>query len=188
MSPPDQPLAKEKRHTKTASLVVDVKRSSSSPQIHGMVQGSDSSSPPGDKRRNKLGYQRTTIACGMYLWRFLYFQVHVLTGNRSLSKKEDSMSSPVARRPAGSLRKLYTAEEGMQLLPCRSTAPTRAEAERVKSSKRHRKSIGIIIAFNDLWTTSRNSEYPSVFSLNYAIDSRSWRASNEATTDREFFP
>jgi hypothetical protein len=62
---PEPHLHKVRRDSKKLQLPVDIRRTSSSPHIVGIVQGMDTASPPGsDKRRNKLGYQRTTIACG----------------------------------------------------------------------------------------------------------------------------
>lgn len=41
-----------------------IKRSSSSPNVRGMASTEASSTSLSDKRRNKLGYHRTSVACG----------------------------------------------------------------------------------------------------------------------------
>ena len=43
-----------------------VKRSISSPNVRSLSASSDSAAMSADKRRNKLGYHRTSVACGTY--------------------------------------------------------------------------------------------------------------------------
>lgn len=42
-----------------------IKRSASSPNVRSLSTGSDAASSLSEKRRNKLGYHRTSVACGM---------------------------------------------------------------------------------------------------------------------------
>lgn len=71
-------LNKGKQPSEKVQLPAEIRRTASSPQIRGMVQGTDTASLSGDKRRNKLGYQRTTIACGEF-----FFRVALRTSSRS---------------------------------------------------------------------------------------------------------
>ena len=43
-----------------------IKRSASSPNVRGMSSASESAAALAEKRRNKLGYHRTSVACGEY--------------------------------------------------------------------------------------------------------------------------
>src|SRR5579871_2652877 len=71
---PDQsqpPLSTEvtgkKRKASRNKPPSDLKRSQSTPHIRGLAMADSSSvSPTIDKRRNKLGYHRTSVACGKY--------------------------------------------------------------------------------------------------------------------------
>jgi hypothetical protein len=58
-------LSKKRKFPKS-KLTSEIRRSASTPQIRGFAQ-SESALSAADKRRNKLGYQRTSIACGAYL-------------------------------------------------------------------------------------------------------------------------
>ena len=53
-------LSQRRRRKHSASL----KRSASTPSVRGMANG-DSGMTLAEKRRNKLGYHRTSVACGM---------------------------------------------------------------------------------------------------------------------------
>jgi hypothetical protein len=90
---PEPHLHKVRRDSKKLKLPVDIRRASSSPHMVGMVQGIDTASPGSDKRRNKLGYQRTTIACGKYtlIWSFSMYCILIFP--RSLQEAKDQMSS-----------------------------------------------------------------------------------------------
>lgn len=60
---PHQQLLKKRRASKDKTSVI--RRSSSTPHMRNMALGTTSElSPTGDKRRNKLGYHRTSVACG----------------------------------------------------------------------------------------------------------------------------
>lgn len=70
-----------KRRSSKGKLPLDlIKRSSSTPQMRNLaaVEG-DSMSPTTDKKRNKLGYHRTSVACGknmsFTLWSFFFFLI-----------------------------------------------------------------------------------------------------------------
>jgi len=81
---PEFQVHKGRRESKKLKLPVDIRRASSSPHIVGIIQGMDNASSPGsDKRRNKLGYQRTTIACGKQLLGITN-TYHILMLHRSL--------------------------------------------------------------------------------------------------------
>jgi hypothetical protein len=57
----------KKRKASRGKLHSDLKRSQSSPHIRGLAMSETTISPTIDKRRNKLGYHRTSVACGMSL-------------------------------------------------------------------------------------------------------------------------
>jgi len=60
---PQQHLLKKRRASKDKAAVI--RRSSSTPHMRNLALGAASDlSPTGDKRRNKLGYHRTSVACG----------------------------------------------------------------------------------------------------------------------------
>ena len=54
-------LSQRRRRKNSQSL----KRSASTPNVRGLAN-SDSGMTIAEKRRNKLGYHRTSVACGMY--------------------------------------------------------------------------------------------------------------------------
>lgn len=60
---PQQLLLKKRRVSKDKATVI--RRSSSTPHMRNLALGAANDlSPTGDKRRNKLGYHRTSVACG----------------------------------------------------------------------------------------------------------------------------
>jgi hypothetical protein len=61
---PDADALSKKRKFPKSKLTSEIRRSASTPQIRGLAQV-ESALSAADKRRNKLGYQRTSIACGM---------------------------------------------------------------------------------------------------------------------------
>jgi hypothetical protein len=66
--PPRPSLSTKKRKASKAKLSADLKRSQSTPHIRGLAMSENASiSPTLDKKRNKLGYHRTSVACGMIL-------------------------------------------------------------------------------------------------------------------------
>lgn len=61
---PQQLLLKKRRISKDKTSSI-IRRSSSTPHMRNLALGTTSElSPTGDKRRNKLGYHRTSVACG----------------------------------------------------------------------------------------------------------------------------
>ncbi|KAL1631806.1 hypothetical protein SLS56_004327 [Neofusicoccum ribis] len=55
----------EKRRLSKGKIPPAIKRSSSTPHMRALALGESSPiSPNSDKRRNKLGYHRTSVACG----------------------------------------------------------------------------------------------------------------------------
>ncbi|KAF2635031.1 hypothetical protein P280DRAFT_203222 [Massarina eburnea CBS 473.64] len=61
-SPPQQ-LSKKRRQSKDKTATA-IRRSSSTPHMHNIALGNAGELSPTDKRRNKLGYHRTSVACG----------------------------------------------------------------------------------------------------------------------------
>ncbi|KAF1966283.1 hypothetical protein BU23DRAFT_487235 [Bimuria novae-zelandiae CBS 107.79] len=60
---PQQQLLKKRRASKDKPSII--RRSSSTPHMRNLALGTTNElSPSGDKRRNKLGYHRTSVACG----------------------------------------------------------------------------------------------------------------------------
>lgn len=60
--------AARRRKSTKGSVMSALKRSASTPSVRGLIAGEDGMSLA-DKRRNKLGYHRTSVACGeSYPW------------------------------------------------------------------------------------------------------------------------
>jgi hypothetical protein len=57
------PGLKKRRATK-GKVPAEIRRSASTPHIRGVALSDSSALSPTDKRRNKLGYHRTSVACG----------------------------------------------------------------------------------------------------------------------------
>jgi hypothetical protein len=58
----------KKRRVSKGRLPTEIRRSASTPQIRSIATSEGAQiSPTADKRRNKLGYHRTSVACGEYL-------------------------------------------------------------------------------------------------------------------------
>lgn len=72
LGPPGSDVPVKKRKASKGKLPSDLKRSQSTPHIRGLAMSDTSAiSPTIDKRRNKLGYHRTSVACGTrlsFLW------------------------------------------------------------------------------------------------------------------------
>ncbi|KAF4537403.1 Zn2 cys6 DNA-binding protein [Lasiodiplodia theobromae] len=63
--PPSAKTLHDKRRHSRGKLPPQIKRSSSTPHMRALALGESSPiSPNSDKRRNKLGYHRTSVACG----------------------------------------------------------------------------------------------------------------------------
>jgi hypothetical protein len=58
-----EPGLKKRRATK-GRIPAEIRRSASTPHIRGLALSDSSALSPTDKRRNKLGYHRTSVACG----------------------------------------------------------------------------------------------------------------------------
>lgn len=136
--PASQPASKKRRSSKDRAST-SIRRSSSTPHMRNLALGTTGDlSPTGDKRRNKLGYHRTSVACGKKAAPpcILSANCPLIPRRRALSPPEDSMSCCPGRadRP---LRKLHPSEERMQLLSCRPGAGNPAFADRrVKRTRR----------------------------------------------------
>jgi hypothetical protein len=106
----------KKRKASRNKLPSDLKRSQSTPHMRGLAMADTSSiSPTIDKRRNKLGYHRTSVACGKF---HRPYKMPTLTLPRTLSKEKDSLSLADSRRSTRTMRQLYSLEKGMQFLSC----------------------------------------------------------------------
>jgi hypothetical protein len=55
----------KKRKALKGKIPADLRRSASTPHIRSLALSDASALSPTDKRRNKLGYHRTRVACGM---------------------------------------------------------------------------------------------------------------------------
>jgi len=62
---PEAETGFKKRKGLKEKIPSEIKRSASSPHIRGLAVADTSALSPTDKRRNKLGYHRTSVACGM---------------------------------------------------------------------------------------------------------------------------
>lgn len=57
--------AARRRRLSKGAMMSTLKRSASTPNVRGLVPG-ESGLSMADKKRNKLGYHRTSVACGTY--------------------------------------------------------------------------------------------------------------------------
>ena len=139
--PPLLPLTTVSVHRRRAfsksGMPAIVKRSASTPNVRGVAADMAALSYAADKRRNKLGYHRTSVACGTFatVSNPLPFLVMCLAGpyslrpqsavardltrwwpRRTLPEAEDQMFA-CAGRPSRSMLQLYPVEEGLQLFP-----------------------------------------------------------------------
>lgn len=97
-------LSQRRRRKPSASL----KRSASTPNVRGFPNG-DAGMTLAEKRRNKLGYHRTSVACGMSL----FMDREELSLNfilRTLQTAQDKMLAR-SRRPTQQMCQLHTIEE-----------------------------------------------------------------------------
>ncbi len=62
-SPPPSGLVHRRRRSTKGAMPAIIKRSSSTPNVRGLAS-SDTAASLAEKRRNKLGYHRTSVACG----------------------------------------------------------------------------------------------------------------------------
>lgn len=82
----------DKRRHSRGKIPPAIKRSSSTPHMRALALGESSPiSPNSDKRRNKLGYHRTSVACGKLL-EAAPPTFPVLTSCRTLSEEKDTVS------------------------------------------------------------------------------------------------
>ncbi len=60
------PLHRRRRSSKISAMPAIIKRSASTPNVRGQAAADAAAMSLADKRRNKLGYHRTSIACGEF--------------------------------------------------------------------------------------------------------------------------
>jgi hypothetical protein len=125
----------KKRRASKSKAPGELRRTSSTPHMRNLALGNSGElSPTSNKARNKLGYHRTSVACGEPDLDCTCFGHWKLTGyRRALSAKKDSMSSCFRRSPR-TLLKLHSVEERVQLLPSR----TQSRCARLRYSRRQR--------------------------------------------------
>ena len=117
------------RPSKTPRL----KRAFSSPNVGGAREGEHAQLSSMDKKRNKLGYHRTAVACGRKISYLPSLQN--ADSNRTLSSQEDSMHNS-ERRYHRPLSKLYPAQERLSILPCGSAGPLTWNKARTRFEER----------------------------------------------------
>jgi len=97
-----------------------VKRAKSTPHLNVSASTSPTAESPEDsterKRINKLGYHRTTIACGLCFDRTSPGMVPLTHKHRALSQAEDKMSASACTRPIREMFQLRPIEEGVHVL------------------------------------------------------------------------
>lgn len=92
-------------------------RAMSSPNI-GNINADGASMSAADKKRNKLGYHRTAVACGKHVF-FILLQASDRK-SRALSETENPLH-PGSRRHKWSMLQLHSLEKRMPILSSRST-------------------------------------------------------------------
>ena len=105
--------------SKITKVTKPVQRSLSTPHVRALIM-SDSEA---DKKRNKLGYQRISIACGEYrsvpnTCSRPSVATYLLTYDSSLSSTQDSMLGR-RRRSTWQMSELHSIEERLCILPSR---------------------------------------------------------------------
>ena len=108
---PVVPVHRRRRSSKI-NMPAIIKRSASTPNVRGQAAADAAAlSLAAEKRRNKLGYHRTSVACGMSC--HVQLMLHHLTCSpRPLPAPEDQMS-PCARGPYWTVFELHQAEKGV---------------------------------------------------------------------------
>jgi hypothetical protein len=88
-------LASKKRRSSKSKVPGELRRSTSTPHMRNLALGNSGDlSPTSNKPRNKLGYHRTSVACGMAnKSRSGRAQRQPADSSRTLPAKEDSMPS-----------------------------------------------------------------------------------------------
>lgn len=102
---------KQKALPRTSGIV---KKSTSTPKVRPVTDGEADDMSAADKKRNKLGYHRTAVACGK-LTRSRTIWDRMLMSQRSLSSSENQMHS-VSRPNCDKLSELYTTEKRLSVL------------------------------------------------------------------------
>ena len=97
-------LSQRRRRKHSASL----KRSASTPNVRGFPTG-DAGLTIAEKRRNKLGYHRTSVACGMSS-SMAVCEASLKVAVRPLQTSQDKMLA-CSRRPTEQMCQLHTTEE-----------------------------------------------------------------------------
>ena len=105
-------LSQRRGRKHSASL----KRSASTPNVRGFPNG-DAGMTLAEKRRNKLGYHRTSVACGTFSSMDTY-EKSLIFILRALQTSQDKMLA-CSRRPTEQVCQLHTTEERLQLFPSR---------------------------------------------------------------------
>lgn len=112
--------ALRKRKASRAKAPADLRRTASTPQLGKISPHDLSILSPTDKRRNKLGYHRTSIACSKRTITRFYTATYLTEFCvRSLSEAQDSMPNPCSRRPSRTMHELHQIKKGLHLLRCR---------------------------------------------------------------------
>lgn len=113
---PDSSIPRERSELRRSISTPVVGPPQGHPQQSPQQAGASGQDAAAERRRNKLGYHRTSVACGIFSHGIPQppgFRAD--TQRRPLPSTEDQMC-PFAKRRSGALHKLYTLEEGVQLL------------------------------------------------------------------------
>lgn len=106
------PSPGKSRGNTPGSKAAKIKRSMSTPNVRGQASADAAAMAlSADKRRNKLGYHRTSVACGKSRTTIVP-ETRTDCVYRPLPKAKDSLYSRARRSPKPML-KLYQTEEGM---------------------------------------------------------------------------
>ena len=189
---PDSSLPSRERSDLRRSIstpVVGPSQSQGQPQQPPTPQQSAASQDAAaERRRNKLGYHRTSVACGKYPPSVLRQALDAKTRRRPLSSPKDSVC-PVAKRCPGTVHQLHSPEEGMQLLPRRSTASScRHETEvGITIIRRSKGPLCLSIAVHATGNSVRHARAAALPSIDHAVNSNHG-ASDEAFRERQLPP
>ncbi len=189
---PDSSLPSRERSDLRRSIstpVVGPPQSQGQPQQSPTPQQSAASQDAAaERRRNKLGYHRTSVACGKLSILALQQTLDAKPRCRPLSSPEDSVC-PVAERCPGALHQLHTPEEGMQLLPRGSAASSCRHETEVRVAVVHgsKGALCFFIAVHAARNSVRHARTAALPSIDDAVNSNHG-TSYEAFRERQLPP
>ena len=123
------------------------------------------SSTAADKKRNKLGYHRTSVACGQFFFsgpeghRCPLVNLGCLSFHSALSATKDTMFGGGGRR-SRSMWELYSTEKGVSVLPSWSAAANRKESSPRFEHSVDRSINRLVLSAGSEWRRTNRGLFP----------------------------